>query len=64
MLKKIPLVLGVLAIMSYSEIASARFIQKIEFTGIERVSKETAMSYLSVHEGQNISKSQIRKIIK
>lgn len=64
MLKKIPVVLGALTILSYSASISAQPVQKIEFTGIERVSKETAMSYLAVREGQDVSKSQVKQMIK
>ncbi len=64
MLKKIPSTLGVLAATAYISVASAQVVQKIEFTGIERVSKETAMSYVSVREGQTLTKAQVKQIIK
>jgi outer membrane protein insertion porin family len=43
---------------------AADVVQKIEFNGLERVTKETALSYLSVKEGKTLSPVQVRQIIK
>lgn len=38
--------------------------QKIEFVGLERVTPETAMSYLSIQDGQKLSPAQVKQVIK
>ncbi len=46
------------------QILAADSVQKIEFDGLERVTKETALSYISVQEGQMLSPVQVRQVIK
>ncbi len=43
---------------------AADVVQKIEFDGLERVTKETALSYIAVKEGKALSAEQIRQVIK
>ncbi len=43
---------------------AAGVVQQIEFNGLERVTKETALSYIAVKEGQALSAVQVRQLIK
>jgi outer membrane protein insertion porin family len=43
---------------------AAEVVQQVEFNGLERVSKETALSYISVKEGQSLTAAQVRQVIK
>ena len=43
---------------------AAGVVQQVEFNGLERVTKETALSYISVKEGQTLSAVQVRQVIK
>ncbi len=43
---------------------AAGVVQQVEFNGLERVTKETALSYISVKEGQSLTAAQVRQVIK
>lgn len=61
MLKSIRLAAAVGLVMT-SQVWAAQ-VSKIQFDGLERVTPETAMSYVTVREGEDVNAAQIRQII-
>lgn len=62
--KKLRLEVLPLALVSLSVLAAGQPVHKVEFDGLERVNRETALSYVSVQEGQALTDVQVRAIIK
>lgn len=63
MLKRFSLA-AVVALLWAGQSLAAGSVNRIEFDGLERITPETALSYLTVKEGQQVSAEQVRQMIK
>lgn len=62
-MKKIVLWMLIFSSLSFSAIASAFIVKKIDVEGLQRISKGTVYSYLPVQEGQNVTPADTNAII-